>query len=130
LHIVMNACKLSVHFTILHLPCSIRENLEQGFFRLVFWNFLLLYKGCLSRLLRAQAMHNVSWSGITNSFPNKLISYEQIQTFLSFFLFDKKSFNLKNTTFWDMTPCSQMKVNKFRRTYRFHLQDWRISRTR
>jgi hypothetical protein len=39
---------------------------------------------------------------------------------------------LKNSTiFWDITPCSLLKVNwRFRGTYRLHLQGRKISRTR
>jgi hypothetical protein len=37
----------------------------------------------------------------------------------------------ESSIFWDITPCSPLKVNwSFRGTYRFHLQDRRISRAR
>jgi hypothetical protein len=38
---------------------------------------------------------------------------------------------MKSTIFWDITPCSLLKVNRrFGATYRFHLQGRRISRAR
>jgi hypothetical protein len=38
---------------------------------------------------------------------------------------------LKSTIFWEITPCSLLKVNRrFEGTYRFHLQGRRISRAR
>jgi hypothetical protein len=40
-------------------------------------------------------------------------------------------FSLKSTIFWDITPCSPLKVNRcFGGTYRLHLQDRRIRRAR
>jgi hypothetical protein len=40
-------------------------------------------------------------------------------------------FILKSAIFWDIMPCSLLKVNScFRGTYCFHLQCWRISRAR
>jgi hypothetical protein len=38
---------------------------------------------------------------------------------------------MKNTMFWDITPCSLLKVNgRFGGTYRLHLQGRKISRAR
>jgi hypothetical protein len=38
---------------------------------------------------------------------------------------------MKSTIFWDITPCSKLKVNQhFRGTYRLHLQGWRVSKAR
>jgi hypothetical protein len=43
----------------------------------------------------------------------------------------KEGLFMKNTIFWDMTPCYPFKVNqRFGVTYPLHLQDRRISRTR
>jgi hypothetical protein len=36
---------------------------------------------------------------------------------------------IKSSVFWDITPCSQLEVNRrFGGTYRLHFQGWRISR--
>jgi hypothetical protein len=38
---------------------------------------------------------------------------------------------MKSSIFWDITPCSLLKVNRsFGGTYRLHLQGWKISRAR
>jgi hypothetical protein len=38
---------------------------------------------------------------------------------------------VKNSVFWDITPCSLLKVSRrFGRTYGFHLQNWRVSQAR
>jgi hypothetical protein len=38
---------------------------------------------------------------------------------------------MKNTTFWDITPCSPLSVNRhFGGTYRLHLQGRKTSSTR
>jgi hypothetical protein len=43
----------------------------------------------------------------------------------------QRKLDIKRTTFWDITPCSPLKVNRrFGGTYRLHLQVRKISRAR